>query len=141
MEPKELEKQLGAENLLVVDVSRSEIYDQGHIPGAAHIDYAQIIAARPPAMGELPSEPQLSDVFSSIGMRPENHVVAYDNEGGGRASRLLWTLDVVGHVNKSLLNGGWQAWVAGIVVAAVVFVAILTLKKFYKFTFFNFYIS
>ena len=88
MEPKELEKQLGAENLLVVDVSRSEIYDQGHIPGAAHIDYAQIIAARPPAMGELPSEPQLSDVFSSIGMRPENHVVAYDNEGGGRASPL-----------------------------------------------------
>lgn len=110
VEPKELEKQLGTENLLIVDLSRSEIYDQGHIPGAAHIDYAQIIVARPPAMGELPSESQLSDVFSSIGMWPENHIVAYDNEGGGRASRLLWTLDVVGHANKSLLNGGWQAW-------------------------------
>lgn len=111
VEPKVLEKQLGAENLLIVDLSRSEIYDQGHIPGAAHIDYAQIIAARPPAMGELPSESQLNEIFSSIGMQPEQHIVAYDNEGGGRASRLLWTLDVVGHVNKSLLNGGWQAWV------------------------------
>ena len=37
-------------------------------------------------------------------------MVAYDAEGGGRASRLLWTLDVVGHEHFSLLDGGLDHW-------------------------------
>lgn len=110
VEPAELEKHLGAEKLLIVDLCRPEIYAQSHVPGAVHIDYAQIVAARPPAMGVLPGEAQLSEVFSSLGMMPDSHVVAYDNEGGGRASRLLWTLDTIGHPYYSLLNGGLHAW-------------------------------
>ncbi|MHB8623055.1 MAG: sulfurtransferase [Sulfuricaulis sp.] len=110
VEPAELENHLDANDLLIVDLSRPEIYAQGHIPGAVHIDFAQIVAAQPPVMGALPTETHLSEVFSSMGMRPESHVLAYDDEGGGRASRLLWTLDVIGHPNASLLNGGLQAW-------------------------------
>jgi len=37
-------------------------------------------------------------------------VVAYDDEGGGRAARLIWTLEVLGHRRFSLLNGGLIAW-------------------------------
>ena len=33
-----------------------------------------------------------------------------DDEGGGKASRLLWTLDIIGHSRYSLLNGGLHAW-------------------------------
>ena len=110
VEPAELVRNLGAEKLLIVDLCRPETYAQTHAPGAVHIDYAQIVAARPPAMGMLPSEAQLSEVFSGIGLTPDSHVVAYDDEGGGRASRLLWTLDVIGHAHYSLLNGGLQAW-------------------------------
>jgi thiosulfate/3-mercaptopyruvate sulfurtransferase len=110
VEPADLETHLGAQNLLVVDLCRPEIYAQSHVPGAVHLDYAQIVAARPPAMGVLPGEAQLSEVFSSIGLTPDTHVVAYDDEGGGRASRLLWTLDALGHPHYSLLNGGLQAW-------------------------------
>ncbi|MGD9385762.1 MAG: rhodanese-like domain-containing protein, partial [Thioalkalispiraceae bacterium] len=36
----------------------------------------------------------------------------YDDEGGGRASRFLWTLQCIGHTALSLLNGGLPAWVA-----------------------------
>ncbi len=36
--------------------------------------------------------------------------MAYDTEGTGKASRFLWTLDVVGHPNASLLNGGFHSW-------------------------------
>ena len=110
LEPAELEKHLGAENLLVVDMNPPDVYNKAHIPGAVHLDYAQIVAAQPPAMGALPSEAQLSEVFSAIGMTPNSHVVAYDNEGNGRAARLLWTLDAVGHPHFSLLNGGLPAW-------------------------------
>jgi thiosulfate/3-mercaptopyruvate sulfurtransferase len=110
VEPAELEKHLGAEDLLIVDLSRPETYAQAHLPGAAHLDYVQIVTARPPAAAMLPSEEQLSEVFGALGMTPETHVVAYDDEGGGRAARLLWTLDVVGHALYSLLNGGLHAW-------------------------------
>ncbi len=110
VEPVELEERLGAKDLLIVDLCRPETYAQAHLPGAVHLDYVQIVTARPPAAAMLPSEEQLSEVFSSLGMTPQSHVVAYDDEGGGRASRLLWTLDVIGHAHFSLLNGGLRSW-------------------------------
>ncbi|MHB8534602.1 MAG: sulfurtransferase [Sulfuricaulis sp.] len=110
VEPAELEKQLGGEALLIVDLCRPETYAQVHLPGAVHLDYAQIVAARPPVAGLLPSDDHLSELFGVLGMTPESHVVAYDDEGGGRAARLLWTLDVIGHARYSLLNGGLPSW-------------------------------
>jgi thiosulfate/3-mercaptopyruvate sulfurtransferase len=110
VEPEELERQLGQESMLLVDLCKPETYAQSHIPGAVHLDYAQIVAANKPVMGLLPGEDQLNAVFSSIGLTPEHHVVAYDDEGGGRAARLLWTLEAMGHTRFSLLNGGLHAW-------------------------------
>jgi thiosulfate/3-mercaptopyruvate sulfurtransferase len=110
VEPAELEAKLGASALLIVDLGRAETYAQVHIPGAVHLDYGLIVAAHAPAMGLVPSAERLSEVLGDIGLTPAHHVVAYDDEGGGRAARLLWTLDVIGHVRYSLLNGGIQAW-------------------------------
>jgi thiosulfate/3-mercaptopyruvate sulfurtransferase len=110
VEPEELERQLGQESILLVDLCKPEIYAQSHIPGAVHLDYAQIVAVNKPVMGLLPDDIQLNEVFSSIGLTPEHHVVAYDDEGGGRAARLLWTLEATGHARFSLLNGGLHAW-------------------------------
>lgn len=110
VEPDELERRLGEPGLLVVDLSKPETYAQYHVPGALHLDYGQIIAGQQPVMGLLPDEAQLKRVFSSIGLTPDTHVIAYDDEGGGRACRLLWTLDVIGHTRFSLLNGGLHAW-------------------------------
>jgi thiosulfate/3-mercaptopyruvate sulfurtransferase len=50
-------------------------------------------------------------LFSSLGLRFEAYIVAYDDEGGGRAARLLWSLAACGHERYALLNGGLQAWV------------------------------
>ena len=52
----------------------------------------------------------LAALFSSLGIDEHTHVVAYDDEGGGRAARLLWTLEVAGHTRSSLLNGGLHSW-------------------------------
>lgn len=111
-EPAELEQRLGSNNLLIVDLCKPEIYAQAHIPGAVHLDYSQIVAARPPAMGLLPDEAHLSAILGRLGVMPDMFVIAYDDEGGGRASRLLWTLDVVSHARRALLNGGLHAWAA-----------------------------
>ncbi len=112
LSPEQLETSLGKEPWFIVDLSKPDLYQQSHIPGAVHLDYAQLVTARPPVMGLLPENNVLSALFSRLGLTPDTHVVAYDDEGGGRAARLLWTLDVVGHSHYSLLDGGRQAWLA-----------------------------
>jgi thiosulfate/3-mercaptopyruvate sulfurtransferase len=110
VEPDELQAALGDERILVADLSQAQFYHQSHIPGAVHVDYARIVSAKPPVMGLLPAAEQLGALFSSLGLTAETQVVAYDNESGGRASRLLWTLEAAGHAHYSLLNGGFTAW-------------------------------
>lgn len=113
VEPAQLAEQLGAQKLLIVDLCRPETYASQHIPGAVHLEYTQLITAQLPVMGLLPDDVHLSQVFSALGLAPGMHVVAYDDEGGAKACRLLWTLDVIGHAHFSLLNGGLRAWLAG----------------------------
>lgn len=110
IEPEKLESLLGARQLLVVDLTKPTSYAQLHIPGAVYLDYGQIISMRKPTMGLLPEPAVLEKCLSEIGIDDTIHVVAYDDEGGGKAGRLLWTLEVMGHTRFSLLNGGLHAW-------------------------------
>jgi thiosulfate/3-mercaptopyruvate sulfurtransferase len=66
----------------------------------------------PPAQGKLPEQERLQHIADYLGITPDTHVIAYDDEGGGWAGRLLWTLDIIGHKNWSYLNGGRAAWQA-----------------------------
>ena len=111
LETAELHDRLGAaDKLLLVDVSSPESYRQGHIPGAIHLPPAVLQHGAPPAPGRLPGPERLGEIFSYLGLTPEHHVVAYDDEGGGWAGRLLWTLEAIGHHSYSYLNGGIHAW-------------------------------
>ncbi|MCW8920810.1 MAG: sulfurtransferase [Sedimenticola sp.] len=110
IEPAMLEPLLEESHLLVVDMTKPSTYAQIHIPGAVYLDYGQIIGMRKPAMGLLPQPALLEKCFSDIGIDDTIHVVAYDDEGGGKAGRLLWTLEAMGHTGFSLLNGGLHAW-------------------------------
>ncbi|MFL6621954.1 MAG: sulfurtransferase [Sulfurifustis sp.] len=113
VEPAELAAHLGAANLRIVDLNPPHVYARVHVPGAVPLDYSRIVAPRPPAMGVLPSADQLAGVLGGLGLRPEHAVVAYDDEGNGRAARLLWTLDAIGHRGgASILNGGLKGWLA-----------------------------
>lgn len=110
IEAEQLQPYLESDGVLIVDLCKHDVYATAHIPGAVHLEYAQIVVAKPPVMGLLPDAETLSRLFSNIGLTPEKHVVAYDDEGGGRAARFIWTLDAVGHTHASLLNGGLHAW-------------------------------
>lgn len=110
IEADQLQAQLDAPELLIIDLCKPDTYAKAHVPGAVHLGYAQIIAMQKPVMGLLPDAATLSQVFSSIGLTADKHVIAYDEEGGGAAARLLWTLDAIGHEKASLLNGGINAW-------------------------------
>lgn len=110
MEPETLRELLGDPGLLLVDVGREATYRQLHLPGAVHLDYRRLVTGRGPAQGLLPDVPALEALFSTLGVDDRVSVVAYDDEGGGNAARLLWTLEAMGHSRGTLLNGGLHAW-------------------------------
>jgi thiosulfate/3-mercaptopyruvate sulfurtransferase len=110
IEPDALAARLSDPELMVLDMRAPEHFARGHIPGALDVNYADFVTAQPPAMGMLPDMHKLGEVLSELGLRRETPVVVYDDEGGGRASRVIWTLHALGHRAASLLNGGFQAW-------------------------------
>lgn len=112
LEPKDLNDLRSESNILVIDLCQPQVYAQNHIPGAIFLDFRRLMSGQPPAAGEVPDLAVLSEVMSDIGLTDQHHVVAYDDEGGGWAGRLLWTLELLGHTKYSYLNGGLHAWAA-----------------------------
>jgi len=110
IETNTLEAKLDDANICIVDVTSQNNYLLEHIPGAVFLNYPEVIKNTPPIFGLLPDSDAFSAVLSSLGITPDSYVIAYDEEGGGKASRLLWTLEIAGHKKMSLLNGGIQAW-------------------------------
>ena len=110
LEPESLKELLPSDSLLIVGVVQGQVFASHHIPGSVLIEPAELICGIKPAVGKLPDPDKLSAVFSRIGLRDDLHVIAYDDEGGGWAGRLIWTLDILGHHRYSYLNGGLPAW-------------------------------
>lgn len=111
IEPEVLSEAVqGDANLLVVDLCSDENYARHHVPGAVHVSPGELVSGVRPAVGKLPELARLESLFSRIGYSKDQHIVAYDDEGGGWAGRFIWTLDVIGHAKSSYLNGGLYAW-------------------------------
>lgn len=110
LEPEQLLPLLGKKKLLIVDLSDEETHSAYHVPGAVHLSYAQLIKESPSVTEKTPIQAQLNQSLNQAGLTPQHHVIAYDNLDNSRACRLLWTLDLIGHTQHSLLNGGLLAW-------------------------------
>ena len=119
IEPAELAEQLATDELLLIQVTSAEVFDQAHIEGAVLVTPAELVCGVAPATGRLPEPAALQQLFRRIGYRPECNIVVYDDEGGGWAGRLGWTLDVIGHRQWTYLDGGLHAWhAAGLPLAS-----------------------
>ncbi len=110
LEPADLQNLLSEPNILIVDLCNDDLFSRKHIPGAVHVSVKELMNGGQPWPNKLPSPPQLSALFSRLGLTDDTHVVVYDDEGGGWAGRFIWTLDVIGHHKWSYLNGGFVAW-------------------------------
>lgn len=91
-------------------------YESAHIPSAvyAHLDddLSGVIVPGQTGRHPLPTVEQISALFSLWGIDDSVQVVAYDDKGGGIASRLWWMLRSLGHPAVAVLDGGWPAWEA-----------------------------
>ncbi|MCW9012213.1 MAG: sulfurtransferase [Gammaproteobacteria bacterium] len=110
IEPDFLQKHLDDDQLLIIDLCKHTQYVQAHIPGAVFLDYGHLTAMNKPTMGLLPDLEQIGKILSLLGLTADTQVVAYDDEGGGKAGRLIWTLHALGHMKAAMLNGGLISW-------------------------------
>jgi thiosulfate/3-mercaptopyruvate sulfurtransferase len=112
IEPQALHSAISRDNLLIIDLSSEENYQRAHIPGAVRMDPKDLLSGEPPIPNKLPSAAQLSERLSRLGLTEDTQVVAYDDQLGPWAGRLVWTLACIGHRRASVLNGqlaGWEA--------------------------------
>ena len=106
----QIEDLLAYSKAIPVFVGSDTAFAAAHIPGSIHIAPAELVSGVPPAAGKIPDETRLEDLFNRLGLQPDSIIIAYDDEGGGWAGRLIWTLDVIGHRQYHYLDGGLIAW-------------------------------
>jgi thiosulfate/3-mercaptopyruvate sulfurtransferase len=92
-----------------------ELYDAGHIPGAAFVDLDKDLAAPPGAGGRhpLPATADFEHAMQRAGVRDGRPVVVYDDADSTAAARAWWLLRYFGHSSVRVLDGGLRAWAAG----------------------------
>jgi thiosulfate/3-mercaptopyruvate sulfurtransferase len=92
-----------------------ELYDAGHIPGAAFVDLDTDLAAPPGASGRhpLPATADFERAMQRAGVRDGRPVVVYDDADSTAAARAWWLLRYFGHPSVRVLDGGFRAWTTG----------------------------
>lgn len=91
-----------------------QVYEAGHLPGAAYVDLETALAAPPGAGGRhpMPSPADFEAAMRAAGVGGETPVVVYDADNALAASRCWWLLRYFGHQDVRVLDGGYAAWTA-----------------------------
>ena len=97
-----LRSKINDDSLRLVDVRREEEYNQGHIPNAVNLPLASILS------GDSPESAM--KLFGEIGIGDNTEVIVYDDTFGALASRIVWTLQSIGHKNVALLEVTYLEW-------------------------------
>jgi thiosulfate/3-mercaptopyruvate sulfurtransferase len=111
-----LQQNLANPKVVIVDVRKVEEYREGNIPNSINIFYNSWAVARDGLMNELPAEDDLRDLIGSLGVGKDTTVVVVSKNDPVperfNMTRVAWTLRYAGVQNVSVLNGGFDRWVA-----------------------------
>ena len=109
--PGELDERLAsAEPPTLIDLRPAEVFAQGHLPGAVHLDLfgVSLIDTGPAPLSAFLW--MVGHLLVSRGVSAERTVVVYDDQSGMRAARAFWFLEFFGHPDPRVLDGGVSAW-------------------------------
>lgn len=96
-------------NIYIIDVRSEGDYLQGHIASAINIPVS-FTFAQAGDESRIGSLKYLQRVFSQAGIQHGRPIVVYANDLYKDAGRFFWVLEVLGHKQVKLLNGGYAAW-------------------------------
>ena len=101
-------------NLVILSIGQKAEYNQGHIPGALYLEYADTRVARNAAglTFELPPVADLVEVFGKLGVANDSRIVLYfSKDMVSPTTRVYMTLDALGlGARTSILDGGFPVW-------------------------------
>jgi thiosulfate/3-mercaptopyruvate sulfurtransferase len=92
--------------------SGREAFERGHLPGAVFVDLDKSLSGDTGAgrgRHPLPDPEVFAAGMAMLGIGDDTVVVAYDDQGGVVAARLVWMLRATGH-DAALLDGGLPAY-------------------------------
>jgi thiosulfate/3-mercaptopyruvate sulfurtransferase len=91
-----------------------ELYQAGHIPGAAFVDLDLELAGQPGAGGRhpMPAADDFAAAMRRAGVSDDRLVVVYDDADSTAAARAWWLLRYFGHRSVRVLDGGFRRWTA-----------------------------
>jgi len=112
--PQELAVQLEdeARRPTLLDLRPAELFAQGHLRHAAHLDLFGV------SLTDTDPAPlksflwMIEHLLATRGVISDRPVVVYESDSGIRAARAFWFLELFGHQNVRLLDGGIRAWKA-----------------------------
>ena len=88
-------------------------HDAGHIPGAGYFDLQEDFSDDDSPFGMTLANPEtVASAFERAGVGDDTHVVLYSRRSISWATRFWWMLHWLGFDNASILDGGFEKWVA-----------------------------
>ena len=91
-----LREQIIKNSVRIIDVRRTEDYQQGHITNSVNLPLAKLLADASPE--------NIVKIAEELGIGNETPVVVYDDTFGALSSRVVWALQYIGHENVKLLD-------------------------------------
>jgi thiosulfate/3-mercaptopyruvate sulfurtransferase len=101
--------------LVIVDVRNDDHFHDEVIPGAVRMPWGQFRATDPIVgfAGAFVGVNRAQELLGEHGIQRSDTVVVYDSverDGGATASYVFWILEMLGHENVKILDGGIDAW-------------------------------
>ncbi|MCX2742017.1 sulfurtransferase [Pontibacter anaerobius] len=119
IKPQELVSLLQKEALILIDArsgpTARDKYKTEHLQGAQFVDLESDLATPPANAAEggrhpLPDVTAFAGLLGRLGIKPNSHVVVYDDmSGANAAARFWWMLRALGHEQVQVLDGGYEA--------------------------------
>lgn len=99
-----------AGEMVVLDLRPAEQFAAGHLPGAVHLDLfgVSLVDTDPAPLAAFLW--MIAHLLASRGVSPARPVAACDEQSGIRAARAFWFLELFGHPDARVLDGGFGAW-------------------------------
>jgi len=94
--------------LVEVDVDTTQ-YDEGHAPGAVGFNWTSQLQDQ--VRRDIISKQALEELLSNAGISNDDTIVLYGDNNNWFAAYAFWLLEMYGHKDLKLMDGGRKKWV------------------------------
>ncbi len=100
-------------NLVIIDISGNDLYQNGHIPNALPSDIGIWRVAKDEHL-LLQTPEAIEKHLQSLGVNKSSDIVVYSHQADAKdtlkPTYVIWAIKAMGHKNAALLDGGQKVW-------------------------------